>query len=117
MKAGLAVADQGLEMSGATHLWDAEIHRLRAEFLATLGAPAQDVEDELRRALQISRRQGAKMLQLRAAASLLRHRLERGDNEAVNGARADLAAIIEALPEKGDTQDLREATSMLSARS
>jgi DNA-binding SARP family transcriptional activator len=116
MKAGLAVADKGREMSGATHLWDAEIHRLRAEFLAALSAPAQDVEHELGRALEISRRQGARMLQLRAAASLLRYRLERGDSEAVAGARASLGAIIESLPEKGDTQDLREATSALSAR-
>jgi DNA-binding SARP family transcriptional activator len=116
MRAGLAAADQALGMSGAVHLWEAEIHRHRAEFLAALGAPVSDVEMELKSALQIARRQGAKALMLRAAVSLLRQRLERGDAREVGEARASLAAIIRTLPEKRDTQDLREASAILAAR-
>ena len=38
-KAGLAAADEALGMGGGTQLWEAEIHRLRAGFLAALGTP------------------------------------------------------------------------------
>ena len=53
-------------------LWEAEARRLRAEFLVALGAPQDEIEAELERALQTARRQGARALELRAATSLLR---------------------------------------------
>jgi tetratricopeptide (TPR) repeat protein len=57
-RAGLAAADRALEMGGAARVWEAEARRLCAEFLATLGSPAQDIEPELERALAVARRQG-----------------------------------------------------------
>jgi len=78
-RTGLAAADRALAWGGADRLWEAETRRLRAEFLAVLGGPASEVEAEFGRALQVARRQEAKMFELRTAASLLRHRMERGD--------------------------------------
>jgi hypothetical protein len=111
-RAGLAAADWALGLGDADRLWEAETRRLRAEFLAALGAPARDVDAELERALAVARRQGARMLELRAATSLLRRRLERGDPTA-HQSREQLTAIVAALPEARDCQDMREAAILL----
>jgi tetratricopeptide (TPR) repeat protein len=115
-RVGLAAAERALEMGGATRVWEAEARRLRAEFFATLGSPARDIEVEFERALEVARRQGAKMFELRAAVSLLRHRMERRDGPGVSEACKLLAGIFEALPEGRNTPDLREA-AMILARS
>lgn len=113
-RSGLAAAGRALEMGGAARVWEAETRRLRAEFLAALGAPANEVEAELGRALAVARRQGAKMLELRTLVSLLHHRMERGDGPRASEARDLLAAIVEELPEGRDTPDLREAATLLA---
>jgi DNA-binding SARP family transcriptional activator len=113
-RAGLDAAERSWGLDGV-HLWDAEIHRLQAEFRATLGmATEQQVEAELDRAVQIARGQGARIFELRAAATLLRHRLARADTRGVRDARDRLAEIIAALPEERDTPDLREAANLLT---
>jgi hypothetical protein len=112
-RAGLAAAERALEMGGAACVWEAEVRRLRAEFLASLGATAKDVEAEFERALAVARRQGAKMLELRVATSLLRYRTEPGNDREVSEARKFLVAIVEELPEGRDTPDLREAATLL----
>jgi hypothetical protein len=61
-RAGLAAAD----LPVAPRLWEAERLRLRAEFLAALGVP---FEAELRAAHDVARRQGAKALERRIAAT------------------------------------------------
>ncbi|MET0227586.1 MAG: hypothetical protein ABW234_02595, partial [Actinomycetes bacterium] len=88
--------------------------RRRAEFLAALGAPADEVEAELRRALEVARGQGARLLELRAATSLLRHRLDAGDDRSPHRDRERLRAVLDTLPERGDTPDLREAAALLA---
>jgi DNA-binding SARP family transcriptional activator len=116
-RAGLAAADRVLAVTGNVRTWEAEAHRLKGEFLAGLGAPAGEVEAELERAAATARRQGARMLELRAAASLLRHRLDR-DPAGVGGqpgpARDALAAAVAAVPEGHDTPDLGEALALLA---
>ncbi|MGC0334844.1 DNA-binding SARP family transcriptional activator [Streptomyces sp. SAI-170] len=57
--AGLALADEALGMGRGAELWEAEIRRLRATFLATQGAPPHQVRAELGRALAVARRQRA----------------------------------------------------------
>jgi predicted ATPase len=52
--------------------WDAELHRLRGEFLLLDGAEASDGEAAILRAIEIARSQQAKSLELRAAMSLAR---------------------------------------------
>jgi len=113
-RAGLVAANQAFEANGA-RLWDAESHRCRAEFFSMRGAPPQDIEEELKSALQISRRQGARTFELRAAVSLLRHRLERDDGQAAREAHTRLGAIVKAIPEQMDTPDVYEATTLLRA--
>ena len=109
---GLAIADESLGREAAT-LWEAETRRLRAEFLTALGAPCQDVEAELARALQVARRQEARALELRVALSLLRLRHRRGDGPAIQSAEKSLRAILAQLPDDHETADLREARSLL----
>jgi hypothetical protein len=111
-RAGLAAAEGaiGLDIT----LWEAEARRLRAEFLAALDAPQDEIEAELERALQTAHRQGARALELRAATSLLRFRQRCGDGQAIAAAHNALRTILDELPEGSDSQDVREATSLLS---
>jgi DNA-binding SARP family transcriptional activator len=111
--AGLPAADRALAIGGAARIWEAEVRRLRAELLAALGSPDEHVEAELDRALQVARRQGARLFELRVAASLLRQRPERGDGSGADGARELLAAIVAQFPGAHDTPDLREAAALL----
>ena len=73
-EAGLAAADEALEMGGGAQLWEPETRRLRAEFLAALDAARQEVEAELTRALEAAERQGSRSFALRARESLDRLR-------------------------------------------
>ena len=74
-EAGLALADealgdQELGMGRGAELWEAEIRRMRATFLAALGAPADQVEAELDRALAVARRQQARAFEKRIRETL-----------------------------------------------
>jgi len=113
-RTGLVAADGALGRDGEVRTWVSEARRRRAEFLAALGAPAEEVEAELERALEVARGQGARLLELRAATSLLRHHLAAGGDRATGQARARLEAVIAARPEPGDTPDLREAAALLA---
>jgi hypothetical protein len=69
-EAGLALASEALDMGRGAELWEAEIRRLRANFLAARGAPAAEVEAELERALAGARRQRARVFEQRIRATL-----------------------------------------------
>ena len=68
--AGLALAGEALGLGRGAELWEAEIRRLRATFLAALGAPADEVEAELDRALGVARRQQARAFEKRIRETL-----------------------------------------------
>jgi tetratricopeptide (TPR) repeat protein len=110
---GLVAVDRALGLGDNVRTWESECRRLRGEFLAAVGAPADQVEEELRQARAVARRQGATMLELRAAISLLRQCVG-GDAEQVSQARAALAAVVDRLPEPTQTPELREATQVLA---
>lgn len=55
---GLEACARALDL-GSTQLWDAEIHRARAEFLHATGAEVAQLEGELRAAEAVARRQAA----------------------------------------------------------
>jgi hypothetical protein len=57
-------------MGRGAELWEAEIRRLRATFLAALGAPADEIQAELERALTVARRQQARALEERIRETL-----------------------------------------------
>jgi DNA-binding SARP family transcriptional activator len=84
--------------------WSAELHRLRGEI-----ADAPDTW--FQQALEIARAQGAKSLELRAAVSLVRLKIERGEETAARGL---LAPIYEWFTEGADDADLVEARAILS---
>jgi hypothetical protein len=113
-RTGLVAADGALGQGGDVRTWASEARRRRAEFLAALGAPAEEVEAELERALAVASAQGASLLELRAATGLLRHHQAAGGDRAAVRARERLEAVIAALPERGDTPDLREAAALLA---
>lgn len=71
-RSGLAAADRALAMEGGIGPWEAEARRLRAEFLATLGATRAEVEAEIARARDVARRQGAKSFEERIEATATR---------------------------------------------
>jgi hypothetical protein len=67
---GLRLADEALGMGRGAELWEAEVRRLRAIFLAELGAPLGEVEDELGRAVAVAQRQGSRAFEKRARGTL-----------------------------------------------
>jgi predicted ATPase len=89
----------------------AELHRLRGRLLV---APGQHDEREacFRRAIEVSRGQRAKTLELRAATSLARLWSDQGRNAE---ARDLLAPIYGWFTEGFDTPDLKEAKILLDA--
>jgi DNA-binding SARP family transcriptional activator/tetratricopeptide (TPR) repeat protein len=68
--AGQALRDQGRGMGRGAQLWEAEIRRLRATFLAARGAPAEQIEAELERALTVAQRQEARAFEQRIVETL-----------------------------------------------
>jgi DNA-binding SARP family transcriptional activator len=69
-EAGLTLADEALDMGRGAQLWEAEIRRLRATFLAALGADDDAIAVELERALAVARRQGARPFEQRIRETL-----------------------------------------------
>jgi hypothetical protein len=101
-RAGLAATE--LPPATGAQLWEAERLRLRARFLAALGAPDAAVEAELEAALAVAREQGAPLLELRAATALLRRR----------GGDAPLRARVAALAAGPATWESAEAAALLA---
>lgn len=57
-RTGLAAASEALILNGS-RIWEAEIRRLRAQFLAAVGGDRAEIDKELARAAEVARRQGA----------------------------------------------------------
>jgi adenylate cyclase len=111
--AALAVLELGLAPARADRsaFFDAELHRLQGEILAWGSRHAvAEAEEELRCAIDIAHRQGARSLELRAAASLARLLDERGRGAE---AQALLAPIYAWFREGHQTHDLRRAAALL----
>jgi predicted ATPase len=97
------------------YIWVAELHRIEGEVRRAAGHPVSDVEACFTSALEVSRRQGAKMflithIELRAAISLAKLLRDRGkDTEA----RDLLAPVYRWFTEGFDTLDLKDAKALL----
>jgi predicted ATPase len=110
---GLRMLAEALTLMDKTgeRCWEAEIHRLKGEFLlrqAILDAP--QAEACLHQALDIARRQEAKALELRAAMNLSRLWQQQGKRAE---AYELLAPIYGWFTEGFDTPDLQEAKALL----
>jgi DNA-binding SARP family transcriptional activator len=77
-QAGLDLAGEALGMGRGAELWEGEIRRLRAAFLAALGAPPSEVTAELDRALAVARRQQARAFEERIRGTLAERTLSHG---------------------------------------
>jgi len=113
---GLRLLDQALVVVETTseRYAEAEIYRLKGEFLLAQGSrqqQAQSAEASLHQALGIAQRQHAKALELRAALGL--SRLWQQQNRR-NEARQLLAEIYGWFTEGFDTGDLQTAQTVLA---
>ena len=91
--------------------WEAEVSRLRGVLLLRqTGTPQAEAEAWLQRALDVTRRQEAKSLELRAAMSLARLWQQQGKRAEAYGL---LAPVYGWFTEGFDTADLQEAKALL----
>jgi class 3 adenylate cyclase/predicted ATPase len=110
---GLDLVSKGLETAEQTGMTvaEAELHRIKGDLLITNDVGnAAAAERCLRTAVEVSRRQGARLFELRAATSLAR--LLR-DTDHCDEVRTMLAAIYGGFTEGFDTADLKDAKALL----
>lgn len=116
---GLAAVTEGIEFATQSEerFYEAELHRVRGELLlhrsdgpqrATLEAEAITCFEQ---AIAIAQRQRAKTWELRAATSLARLHLRRGETAQ---ARAALTAVYGWFSEGFETKDLQDARALLA---
>jgi len=108
---GLATITEALTRGEKTPYLHAELYRLKGE-LMLLKDPRSEAEAErsLRKAIDIARRQAARLFELRATTSLAR--LLRDTNRR-DEARTMLAEIYNWFTEGFDTADLKDARALL----
>jgi DNA-binding SARP family transcriptional activator/tetratricopeptide (TPR) repeat protein len=110
---GLACINEALAEARAhsERWWDAELHRLRGEFLLMQDADTADGEAEILRAIEIARLQQAKSLELRATMSLARLW---SAQKRIDDARRQLEDIYCWFREGFETPDLQAARLLLA---
>ena len=110
-RAGLEPLAEAAELIGTTQeRWaEAETHRLRGRLMQSLGDDAAS-EDCYRHALDVARRQSAKLWELRAAMCMARLWRDQSKREE---ARELLAPVYNWFTEGFDTLDLKEAKNLL----
>jgi len=91
----------------------AELHRIEGELRVADSSPSSTAETCFENALRISREQGSKSLELRAAMSLARFWRNRGES---TRAREILQPIFLSFSEGLTTPDLVDARTLLNAR-
>ena len=88
--------------------WIAEVSRRTGELLLERG-DAERARECFAEALEIAGRQGARILQLRAAMSIARQEEARGDKAA---ARDAVAPVLASFPKDADFVDIRRARDL-----
>jgi predicted ATPase len=114
-EAALSIVERSLGgMDDATgRSWQSELHRRKAELRLALDANgAHDAEQELTKAIDLARLQGAKSLELRSTTTLASLLASKGRSEE---ARRRLEPVYGWFSEGRDTADLRQAREVLSA--
>lgn len=111
---GIAVAEQALVLARETRelLTVPELLRLKGELLGAQAPAAADTALTcLAQALDAARENGSRAFELRAATSLSRVLLRRGERER---AHATLSPVLDTLSEGADTPDFLDAKALLS---
>ena len=111
-RAGLEAADRMLAWPGDVRIFDAEVRRLRAEFLCALGGTADEVTAELGRASDVACQQGASAFELRICTTRLRYLRQFQDVGETRAARQRLGDVL-ARQRWDDSPDVRAATALL----
>lgn len=111
VETGLAAIDEALDIveTSGERFYEAELHRVRATLLATTSTADGEVEDTLRRAIEIALAHGARAWELRARASLYGVTQRRDDGDA-------LRACLESIRVDGETPDVAAAAGALEGR-
>jgi class 3 adenylate cyclase/predicted ATPase len=110
---GLAAVNEALSLTGKSldRYFEPELRRLRGELLLILPTPDPvGAESCFQRAVEQSREQAARSLELRAATSLARLWQQQGRKEE---AHALLAPVYDWFTEGFDTRDLKDAKVLL----
>jgi predicted ATPase len=109
LRSALALCRDAQERAQLTeeYLWLAEMHRIEGEVRRAAGHPLTDVEECFGRALDVSRRQGAKMFELRAATAPARLWRDQGRN-------VEARDLLPFIYEGFDTIDLKGAKTLLA---
>jgi len=109
---GLTTLDEALTLAEnhGERWWEAELYRLQGELFLKTKSERQKAEDCFQKALEVSRHQQAKSLELRAATSLARLWQSQGKRDE---ARELLKPVYEWFTEGFDTADLIDAKALL----
>ena len=109
----LRIVDEEIGATVSGHFWHAELFRVRGELLL-MCSPAESAEAErvLQHAVEVSRQQCAKSLELRAATSLARLWHAQGKSQK---AASVLSEIYGWFTEGFETADLKTARALLAA--
>ena len=100
-------------LATAQHMFEPELHRLRGELLLDADRlQGEAAREAFEKALAEARRQGAALLELRAAHSLAAWLAGEGR---IAEARAALEPVVAGVSEGLDTRDVVEATALLSS--
>jgi predicted ATPase len=100
-------------LATAQHMFEAELHRLRGELLLDADRlQGEAARESFEKALAEARRQGAALLELRAAHSLAAWLAGEGR---ISEARAALEPVVAGVSEGLETPDVVEATALLSS--
>lgn len=110
----LRLISDALAVATSTAWWIPELHRLRGEGLLALPAPRRDeATASFRRAIAVAQSQGARALELRAAASL--YRLAQSTGGGDDGRQA-LELLAEWFGDGQASPELLEARELLARR-
>jgi predicted ATPase len=109
---GLRIISEAKDLiaKNSEHMWEGELARIEGELMRVQGRSATEIEACLARAVAITRAQGAKSLELRAARSLARLWCDRGRPD---DARALLAPLFSWFTEGFETADLKATKALL----
>jgi adenylate cyclase len=113
---GLSTVQEALEVSSASGelMYEAETYRLQGDLLDNLGQDSTKVTSNYLKAIDVSRGQVAKLLELRGLTSLIRYQSRCALAE---GILVQLSELYDWFGEGFDTGVLREAKVLLETNS
>lgn len=93
-----------------SHIQTAELFRIKGLTLQALGKPNNNIEENFRKALELSREQSARIFELRAAGDLAKLWKNQGKTDE---SYELMKGVYEWFTEGFDSQDLKEARKIL----